>query len=148
MAQRKGYKMPKQHRNRISLAHKGKPKKYGRPADDVAFDSVYNDYRMKARGIRGLNFTLTREQFKIITQQNCFYCGTKPKNKWVYHKRCSKDGNYIYNGIDRVNNDIGYMIENCVPCCKKCNTAKSNFALDEFKIWIKQVYKNLFEVGE
>lgn len=62
---------------------------------------------------------------------NCFYCD-KPAN-WP-DKR---------NGIDRVNNNIGYEINNCVPCCFECNAAKNNLTMDEFKDWIIRLYNNL-----
>ena len=29
-------------------------------------------------------------------------------------------------------------------CCYKCNTAKLNLSLDEFREWVKNVYNNLF----
>jgi hypothetical protein len=39
---------------------------------------------------------------------------------------------YIYNGVDRVNNDFGYSIDNCVSCCKVCNRMKGKKTVAEF----------------
>lgn len=49
---------------------------------------------------------------------------------------------YTYNGIDRVNNDIGYIKNNCIPCCKICNRAKNSMSYDDFLNWIKILVKN------
>ena len=46
------------------------------------------------------------------------------------------------NGVDRINSNIGYTEENTVPCCKYCNTAKNTMTQNEFKMWIKRVYKH------
>lgn len=48
----------------------------------------------------------------------------------------------IYNGIDRQDNSIGYKTENCVPCCKFCNLAKSKFTIKEFQEWINYLKQN------
>lgn len=30
-------------------------------------------------------------------------------------------------GLDRKDNELGYVIENVVPCCRECNTVKNHF---------------------
>ena len=52
-------------------------------------------------------------------------------------------GIILKNGIDRVNSDLEYTKENCVPCCFDCNKLKSNRDLNEFKEKIEKVYKHL-----
>ena len=94
-------------------------------------------YKRSAKN-RGLKWNLNEEQFKKITQKDCYYCGAKPNN--ISGKK-KYNGEYIYNGIDRVDNNKGYTIDNIVPCCRRCNTAKSNFTLQEFQDWIKRIYK-------
>lgn len=101
---------------------------------------MISNYRGGARR-RGLEWKLTEEQFKELTQQDCFYCGAKPNNRFEYK---GSNGAYIYNGIDRVNNDKGYTIENTVPCCFFCNERKRALTLQEFKDWIKRVYIKLW----
>lgn len=93
---------------------------------------------------RGLEYKLTEEQFFEITQKDCYYCGKKPSNSY---NRKEQNGEYIYNGIDRVNNDEGYTIENSVPCCHTCNRAKEKLTLQEFKDWIKIVYNHMYGVS-
>ena len=47
------------------------------------------------------------------------------------------------NGVDRIDSNQGYYWENCVPCCEKCNYAKHEMSVKEFKNWIIKVYTNL-----
>lgn len=100
-------------------------------------------YKRNAKN-RGSKYNLTEEQFKEITQRDCFYCGAKPNN---ISKNGYQNGDYIYNGLDRVDNTKGYTIDNVVSCCKICNIAKSNLTLQEYQDWIKKSYNRLREVN-
>jgi hypothetical protein len=102
--------------------------------------AIINNYKGGARS-RGYNFNLTEKQFIELTQKDCFYCGTKPNTiaKWGH---CY--GEYIYNGLDRIENNKGYTIDNVVPCCFVCNRAKDTMTLQEFQNWIKKVYSKTF----
>jgi hypothetical protein len=93
----------------------------------------------KSASLRGLMFTLTRDQIKDLTQRNCHYCGRPPSQLAA---RCNCNGQFLYNGLDRVENSIGYIIENVVACCKICNRAKSVLSVQEFLSWVKSVYDN------
>ena len=84
-------------------------------------------------------FNLTYEDVEYLVQQNCYYCGQKPECKL----KNLKHHDFKYNGIDRVNNDQGYILTNCVPCCKVCNTAKLDMSLEEFIDWIKRIHTYL-----
>jgi len=102
---------------------------------------VIHDYKKSAKE-RGLEYNLTDKQFAGITQQDCFYCGAKPNNTSKYSN--NNNGIYIYNGIDRIDNNKGYIIDNIVPCCTRCNYAKKNFTLEDYKNWIKNSYIKMF----
>lgn len=104
-----------------------------------SFVEVYNNYRGGARR-RNLDFTLDKQQFRIITSSDCFYCGRKPSS--LLHSG-RFNGDYIYNGVDRVDNSFGYVWENCVPCCEACNRAKRMMTFDEFINWIAAIYSNI-----
>lgn len=77
---------------------------------------------------RGLNNDLTTEFVNNALNSPCTYCG------------------FPSTGLDRINNNIGHTIANCVPCCKECNTARmDNFTHEEMKIIgqsIKQIKIN------
>jgi hypothetical protein len=110
----------------------------------ASFNKLYKTYKYGAEK-RNLIFELSREQFKEITQKNCYYCD-KPPSSCVKNKY--DNGDYIYNGIDRLNSSNGYTVDNVVPCCWRCNTAKMDVPVDEFISWIKTVYNNLIKKEE
>lgn len=68
---------------------------------------------------RNKSWNITDETAKELMTSPCHYCGLLDLNVRV-------------NGIDRVDNDIGYENENVVPCCKLCNYFKKNYTVDEF----------------
>ena len=80
-------------------------------------------YRHSAK-IRGLQFALTKPEFKQLLSSLCHYCYAEPSP---------------VNGIDRVDNDAGYTPENCVPCCKLCNRAKADLPIEDFLAWLAQI---------
>lgn len=99
--------------------------------------SVYSAYRYNAKKAERL-FDITFNEFVEITSKNCSYCGGKPQNR-IKTKEAEP---YIYNGIDRVDNSLGYIKENCVPCCGKCNLMKRGMTVVEFISHIKKIYKH------
>ena len=105
--------------------------------------TVIRQYKANAKR-RGVGWNLTEEQFKEITQKDCFYCGEKPNN--LTKQICN--GEYIYNGIDRIDNTKGYVIDNIVPCCRRCNRAKDISTLQEYKNWIRKSYNYMFNKEE
>jgi len=100
------------------------------------------DYKRHAKE-RGLEWSLTEDQFAEITKQDCFYCGAKPNNIANHNESFGK---YIYNGIDRIDNDKGYTIDNVVSCCKNCNRSKYKRTLSEYKDWIKRSYNKMLSI--
>lgn len=80
----------------------------------------YKDYVAGAKN-RGISFNITTEQFDQICSQNCYLCGKQSGN-----------------GIDRFDNQLGYLYENCRPCCTMCNYFKRDYTYDEF---IEQLHK-------
>ena len=87
------------------------------PRGEAARRGVFAKYKQEAVA-RNLDFSLTREQFVSLVESNCHYCGTTPSN---LHARKFSNGEFSYNGIDRIDNSRGYFPSNCVPCCKACN---------------------------
>lgn len=97
-------------------------------------------YRYKANAIkRQINWKLSTQQFAELTQRNCHYCDSEPKQIAIA-RGCNSS--YTYNGIDRIDSSIGYVFDNCVPACKKCNRAKNDMSTEEFKTMIKKIYNN------
>lgn len=105
------------------------------PEGEAAFNTLLRRYQKQAKD-RGLVFGLAREQFRKLTKQNCFYCGTPP-----YQITVGDRGNYTYSGIDRRDNSMGYLPNNCISCCKVCNRAKQAMGYAEFIQWLNQVVR-------
>ena len=100
---------------------------------NTAQTQVLNIYKCNARG-RGREWSLTDEQFIDMSQRPCHYCGAGPSNK------CVKPYiTFVYNGLDRINNSIGYTKENCLPCCADCNMRKGTMDYKAFVQWIEKV---------
>jgi hypothetical protein len=104
-----------------------------------ALNHIYYSY-IKSAKKRNLNFDLSKEYFVELINENCYYCNCRPKQ---ISKNLWNNGDYIYNGIDRVDSSKGYMIGNVVPCCGQCNRAKNSLPLNEFVDWIKSIHNNL-----
>jgi hypothetical protein len=91
------------------------------------------------------------ECFRRLASQSCHYCGKPPSQKAyaaIYSRKEKQRQDYtrfdLYNGLDRVNNDIDYVEENLVPCCKNCNFAKRNMTVEEFRKWAVNLYHHQF----
>jgi len=106
---------------------------------EASFNNIYKSYKYNAKK-RNLDFKINKEQFKETINKNCFYCGCKPSQ---IYKNYNNNGDYIYNGIDRLDNKEGYIFDNVVPCCGVCNHAKHILNKEEFCNWIIKVYENL-----
>lgn len=109
------------------------------PEGEAAKNALLSGYKGKARE-RNLEWNITNEEFFNLTSLICHYCGATPSN---IKRSFYKTGHYIYNGIDRINNLMGYVLGNLVSCCKKCNIAKNEMTMIEFNEWITAVYNNM-----
>lgn len=103
---------------------------------EAALNVYYAAYQYRAAK-KGLEFALTREQFKTITSANCAYCGTPPTQEVKPNKKVH--GAYTSNGIDRVDNTVGYSFDNVVPCCYPCNRAKGSMTTKAFLEWMQRL---------
>jgi hypothetical protein len=72
-------------------------------------EAYFNSTKNKA-STRNYSFNIDFDIFKSLVLSECYYC---------HHQK-----NDEVNGIDRINNAIGYEKDNCVSCCKVCNRMK------------------------
>lgn len=116
--------------------------------DTSSITFVFSNYIGGAK-TRGHEFSLSYDHWYQLTQLPCHYCGILGSNKYTAtsKRRAYQPKPFVYNGIDRVDSSKGYTPENCVPCCKLCNRAKSNLPKDQFVDWIKRTYTHIFEKG-
>lgn len=95
---------------------------------ECARNQCFNNYRHLAR-MREIAFELTKEEFFKLTQGCCYYCGAAPSQ---VVKVPSRNGSFIYNGIDRLDSSKSYTVDNCVPACGVHNLMKLEMSVDEF----------------
>jgi len=105
------------------------------PKGEASFNLILANYKDRAKK-KKLKFNLTIEEFKEFITANCEYCDATPAN--VCKKKRS-NGEFIYNGIDRLDNTKGYIKSNCITACEVCNKAKRDLTLEEFISWIKRI---------
>lgn len=112
------------------------------------FSCLKNKYKKSAKS-RNLSFNLSKEQLMILFKGNCFYCNIEPLQISVDETGSTpeaiKHSEFIYNGIDRLDNTKGYEMDNCASCCKMCNWMKLNFTLEQFFSKIKRIA--IFKMG-
>lgn len=106
------------------------------PYGVASFNNLYYTYK-KGANERCFEFQLTKEEFSTLTLSNCHYCGVEPKQ--VIRTKTSTP--YTYNGVDRADNSVGYIMSNVVPCCGICNLAKRTMKLEEFLDWLDRIAK-------
>lgn len=91
--------------------------------DDSKLNRLKNVYKSNAK-VRNISWDLTDSEFLELVTKSCAYCGHTQE----------------YNGIDRIDSNKGYTINNCVPCCSWCNTMKLDHSLEEFLQHIANIY--------
>lgn len=127
----------------IDCVYENKSKKYQEKVDlelvgaNIMFDRFNKRYSKK-----GLNCNIKGKELLELLKSDCHYCGQEPSNSLEYKQKYFSYS-FKYNGLDRVNSSKGYIKGNVVPCCKKCNLAKSDMSYQDFINHIKRIYKNI-----
>lgn len=109
-------------------------KEYG----ESSKNRVLRRYKHDAKK-RGLEFLLSKEQFLDTISKNCSYCKLPPYN---IQNDGESYGEFIYTGIDRIDNSKGYTLENSTSCCRICNMAKGEMTREQFLSHIERIYYN------
>lgn len=112
------------------------------PNGEASKNEAYGIYKRRAK-LRNYTFELTFRDFIKETQKPCYYCGQEPSN---CVKSKTGNGDYVYSGIDRIDNSKGYILGNCVPCCGKCNLMKMHLGFDEFISHVERICYHLYEL--
>lgn len=115
-----------------------------RSDSDYLINKKLSGYKSSAKN-RGLEFNLSRDSFSILILSQCHYCGAAASSTIKRSRNPKHDRVLTCNGIDRVDNSMGYTIDNCVTCCLQCNQAKLDYSLDEFESWIAMAHKTLMK---
>jgi len=105
------------------------------PHGDAACNEVIARYKRHAKA-RGLEWALKKSDAVNLFLADCYWCGDAPSNREFKERN---NGGFTYNGIDRVDNAVGYYLKNCVPCCFVCNSMKRDFTKDVFLEKVKKI---------
>lgn len=108
----------KAHNNEVHRQWKNENHEYIRNWYKTSVNSRLDAIKRSAI-TRNKPWNITDEKAKELMTSPCHYCGLIDLGVRV-------------NGIDRVNNDIGYEDGNVVPCCKLCNYFKKNYTVEQF----------------
>lgn len=90
--------------------------------------TTLNRYKflIKTAKQRGIQVGLTFNEFETVSTGECHYCSTE------FLTRGS--------GLDRINNNLGYTIDNVLRCCTSCNKFKCNYvSVEEFKVLVEKL---------
>jgi hypothetical protein len=85
-------------------------------------------YKQVATTRRKLDFTIEKEDYDKFRNGQCYLCGLTSSDT---HK----------NGIDRIDNSKGYILDNCRSCCGHCNCMKLDMDYSAFIAHCKQIVK-------
>jgi hypothetical protein len=89
---------------------------------------LWNHY-VKGAQKRSIDFAIPKTRFYELIIKPCFYCDYKREGE--------------VNGIDRIDNNKGYLEENLVSCCQTCNFMKGAQHPQEFLDKIKSIHSNI-----
>ena len=95
--------------------------------------SLVREYKQSAK-CRGLDYSLSDTVIFSIIKESCHYCGTPP------NKPHRENSSFLYNGVDRVDNSLGYVQDNVVPCCYICNKMKGVLSKEEFMEHLDKIF--------
>jgi hypothetical protein len=78
---------------------------------------------------------LSFDDWFSLTQLPCHYCGIEKYNNYK---------GFLYNGLDRIDSKLGYLINNINTCCFICNRAKKQRSEIDFNKYIESLGKYNF----
>jgi hypothetical protein len=103
---------------------------------EAIVSAVYSDYKNRSHK-KKIEFSISKQQFENLLFRNCYYCNIEPSNF-----KTTRYHSHVYGGIDRIDSNLGYFLENIRPCCVICNTMKMDLSENNFFDQIKKIYKN------
>lgn len=128
----------------------GRPRHQYRAKTIVPMESKFPGFVVWRMGIyvasakkKQRQWELTAERFRGLIQQACWYCGVEPGLQTWMRRSSGGRSPTVYqfraHGIDRIDNSLGYTVENSVPCCETCNFTKRDMLVDEWLAWSERL---------
>jgi hypothetical protein len=109
-------------------------------------DRVCKIARMKFRSRKHFSSLNLDEIKHLIYADKCFYCERILNKVGGLYKRNGYADNLCSIrafGIDRIDSNLGYVIDNVVPCCKDCNYMKRAYSAEHFSIATQNIYDKI-----
>lgn len=107
--------------------------------DDSCIQKILSIYKRNAK-IRDVSFELTLEEIKSLVLSPCIYCGATESNLLKAKRDQRKVDDFPYNGIDRIDNALGYEPSNCVTACRVCNIMRGGLSQEDFLRQINNIH--------
>lgn len=113
-----------------------------KPNKEGPVNKLYGNYIRQAKR-RGYSWDLSKDQFRELIKQNCYYCGSEPLSEYTTARKITSQNILLYNGVDRKDNKLGYTKENCITACGICNRMKMDLDFNTFITLIKKINQKL-----
>jgi hypothetical protein len=116
--------------------HVPKKRIYDKDYDSKRFRTPKGRYSLAKHQAkrRELVWEISYELFCCLINSRCSYC----------HQLTPESTG---SGLDRVDNEKGYSVENVIPCCGMCNRLRGvNFTVEETRVMVSALLK--FRTGE
>lgn len=107
--------------------------------DGVAADNLAISIIKRNAIARQLLWELTDETVRTFVGAPCYWCGAVRANRHGRGVNKTRSGYRGWNGIDRLDSSIGYILGNVVPCCGVCNRMKSTLSAEAFLAQCKRI---------
>lgn len=121
-------------------ALRGVHKRKLRPPGSSAIRELFSRYKRTAK-IHGRDFLLSKEEFLTLITSNCHYCNKPPSQEIFSGWRATYNEGFKYSGIDRKQNQFGYVLSNCVSACVVCNLGKHTMSYEDYIDYLNNLVK-------
>lgn len=91
----------------------GSEKERSEREERILSDKAWDTYRRRDL-VKNREFNISKEDVRLARMSFCVYC----KNRKA-------------SGFDRIDNALGHIQGNCVPCCIRCNWVRGNWLTHE-----------------
>lgn len=133
------------HTSSCGCFKRDKQRKFRSP-EEAAIRLLLKSYISNAKK-RKIPWELSLSEFWNLVKNPCWYCKEEPpeRHTWKNHKKKTitkewrESVRVNAHGVDRVDNQQGYHLDNCVSCCKRCNLMKHDMSKIEFLMHVHQI---------
>lgn len=115
---------------------------------DLMLGMLYKKLVSRHKKISNSPDVISYQQYKKIVFDRCYYCNSTGLSI-IRDVRKEKKGRVFItenvlqiNGVDRMDNALGYTRINSIACCKVCNVAKHVQDIRSFKKWVISIYNH------